>query len=135
MNKLIKKLFLTGLLLYIVTIKSNAQVNLIPYPNKVETKEGVLKLKKLKIAYVKGLDNELNELKKLIAPLNISVIECEPKHANVKLEIDTSAYKNLGNEGYKLNIDKKKNKPFGSKTSRYLLWHPNITAAKNYIKT
>ena len=106
MTFLKKKILMLSCLLCLLSIQVSAQLNLIPYPNNVKMHDATLELKNLKVSYDTGLKNEFETLQKLMSSLNINVEES--KAANIELLLVENKLKDLGNEGYNLEINTNK---------------------------
>lgn len=102
------KVLILNIVLCLISLKATAQLNLIPYPNNIQVHEDTLKVREFRVAYQLDLKNEFEELQRLMKKWNVDVVESKSKDANVELKIDNKTTKEVGEEGYKLNIDDKK---------------------------
>ncbi|MDO5976983.1 beta-N-acetylhexosaminidase [Flavivirga jejuensis] len=101
-----KKILIVSCIVCLLSIQASAQLNLIPHPNTIKIHGDTLELKKLKVSYDTGLKNEFETLQKLMSELHVKVVES--KNANIELLIVENKLKNLGDEGYNLEINNKK---------------------------
>ena len=107
-NKEIKKILILNIILLLISVKTVAQLNVVPYPNKVEIYEGINLFENIEVRFEPNLMNEFKALKNLFKKSKVEVIHSKSNKANLELVLNNNLLSDLGDEGYKLNIANKK---------------------------